>query len=182
MPDSQAEQAVMDGAARATLWAEYQEEAMAQTVAARDPIWAGKQNAAFHSDYLEVAERAEWHFGNEAGLMPNRRNLPGGDGGVDFRFPALLTVDVKGIHYGDELLLHKIDKPIATAYVLVEIDLVKRIGHSVGWVWGTELMNAPVGKVRPDGYDNFKMHRDQLHPMKWFWAMRMVRGGDVCFG
>jgi hypothetical protein len=147
------------------------------SVAALHAKYDGTKHAAFYADYMKIAVACEWAFGAWAGLKPDIRQRDGGDGGIDFTLPLLATVDVKGIHEGDQYLAHKVDKPMADIYVLAEYIEARNCAHLIGWVPGPVLKAQPPAKLRPDGYLNHLLQRTQLFPMISLGAMLPQRRG-----
>lgn len=138
--------------------------ALDEAAKSRDRKYADHpKDAPLIDNYLEMAMSGEWAFGVFSGLLPDLENRAQGDGGVDFYLPVVLTVDVKTVQ-GGKNLLHKEGKPFADIYVLADYDRETKQATLVGWTWGRTL-RATTPKDFGRGYSNHHIEREKLRPM-----------------
>jgi hypothetical protein len=138
--------------------------ALDEAAAERDRKYADYPGATpLVDNYLEMAMAGEWAFGLFSGLLPDFQTRPYGDGGIDFYLPVILTVDVKTVQ-GGKNLLHKEGNPFADVYVLADYDRETKQAALIGWAWGRTL-RASTPRDFGRGYRNHHIERENLRPM-----------------
>lgn len=100
------------------------------------------------------------------------RNLPEGDGNVDFRTP-LGTIDVK-VADKPWYLLWQVEKAGTCPDILVlfRYDPFFDDVFPVGWAYGKEVLAAPV---RTFEHTNFALHRSKLKSFRQLWELGLGR-------
>lgn len=118
-----------------------------------------ERNRPLSDNYEEIGLLGEWEFGKLCGLMP--KTVVGGDGGVDFELPVVLTVDVKTAR-NPKCLLVEAGKVKADIYVLAHYgeDGVRLVGWTSAQVVRSK---EPIDTGR--GVINHLVLASDLRPM-----------------
>lgn len=134
----------------------------------RSELHAGSARR-FSEGYDDVGEAGEDAFGALIGQERDKRDLPGGDGGVDFTVTIdgkQYTVDVKTARKAFYLLVEagRSDKPMADLYVLCSYSDAMGCATCLGWATRAEVIAAPT-KDFGFGVVSHYIARERLRPI-----------------
>jgi hypothetical protein len=102
-----------------------------------------KSHRPLSSDYEKIGLRGQLAFGELFNLMPDLKKKPKGDGGIHFILSNGWTVNVSTAEIPNHIIREH-TKPFADVHVLARWDRHRDEAVLEGWVWGTDLQNAPV--------------------------------------
>ena len=154
-------------------------EDIARTAAAtRTEIHAGHASCRPMSENHDAVGMAgELAFGKAVGLMPDFEPRIGGDNGIDFILPLVLTVDVKTFRRPGNLI-HEVGKPFADLFVLAGYRDEDGSAELIGWATGSDLRKAPTRDFGHEVISHYIPAKD-LRPMSQLLGKMLLTRGKA---
>jgi len=125
-----------------------------------------KTSKPLSDDYQLVGCLGEIAFACAFGFAWDSSNKPMGDGGVDFS-EHTMTVDVKSARI-PKWLFYGLNKKPPTVIVLAKVHTGNRRVQFVGWEYGDQVMEAPVGDMTGQGIQHHYILSSELRDMDQF--------------